>query len=37
MTFRTDAIIDRVEAGRLLAWRAHDRQKSVGLLPGRAD
>ena len=29
MTFRTDAIIDRVEAGRLLAWRAHDRQKQL--------
>ena len=28
MTFRTDAIIDRVEAGRLLAWRA-DRQKQL--------
>jgi hypothetical protein len=29
MTFRTDAIIDRVEVGRLLAWRAHDRQKQL--------
>jgi uncharacterized membrane protein len=29
MTFRTDAIIDRVEAGRLLHWRAHDRQKHL--------
>jgi hypothetical protein len=29
MTFRTDAIIDRVEAGRLLKWRAHDRQKQL--------
>ena len=29
MTFRTDAIIDRVEAGRLLEWRAHDRQKQL--------
>jgi hypothetical protein len=28
MTFRADAIIDRVEAGRLLEWRAHDRQSS---------
>jgi uncharacterized membrane protein len=29
MTFRTDATIDRVEPGRLLAWRAHDRQKQL--------
>jgi hypothetical protein len=29
MTFGTDAIIDRVEAGRLLRWRAHDRQKRL--------
>jgi uncharacterized membrane protein len=29
MTFRTDATIDRVEAGRLLEWRAHDRQKRL--------
>jgi uncharacterized membrane protein len=29
MTFRTDATIDRVEAGRLLQWRAHDRQKHL--------
>ena len=29
MTFRTDAIIDRVEAGRLLEWRAHDRRKQL--------
>lgn len=29
MTFRTDATIDRVEAGRLLEWRAHDRQKQL--------
>ena len=29
MTVRTDATIDRVEAGRLLAWRAHDRQKQL--------
>jgi hypothetical protein len=29
MTFRTDAIIDRVEAGRLLQWRAHDRQMQL--------
>ena len=29
MTFRTDAIIDRVEVGRLLEWRAHDRQKQL--------
>ena len=29
MTFRTDASIDRVEAGRLLEWRAHDRQKQL--------
>jgi uncharacterized membrane protein len=29
MTFRTDASIDRVEAGRLLQWRAHDRHKQL--------
>ena len=29
MTFRTDATIYRVEAGRLLAWRTHDRQKQL--------
>jgi hypothetical protein len=29
MTFRTDATIDRVEPGRLLEWRAHDRQKQL--------
>jgi hypothetical protein len=29
MIFRTDATIDRVEPGRLLAWRAHDRQKQL--------
>jgi Polyketide cyclase / dehydrase and lipid transport len=29
MTFRTDATIDRVDAGRLLEWRAHDRQKQL--------
>jgi hypothetical protein len=29
MSFRTDAIIAWVEAGRLLAWRAHDRQKQL--------
>jgi Polyketide cyclase / dehydrase and lipid transport len=29
MTFRTDAIIDRVETGRLLAWRAHDGTKRL--------
>jgi len=29
MTFRTDANLDRVEAGRLLEWRAHDRQKQL--------
>jgi hypothetical protein len=29
MTFRTEATIDRVEAGRLLQWRAHDRQKQL--------
>jgi uncharacterized membrane protein len=29
LTFRTDAIIDRVEAGRLLEWRAADRQKQL--------
>jgi uncharacterized membrane protein len=29
MTFRTDAIIDRVEPGRRLQWRAADRQKQL--------
>jgi hypothetical protein len=29
MTFRSDATIDRVQAGRLLEWRAHDRQKQL--------
>jgi hypothetical protein len=29
LTFRTDATIDRVEAGRLLVWHAHDRQKQL--------
>ena len=29
LTFRTDATIDQVEAGRLLAWRAHDRHKQL--------
>jgi uncharacterized protein YndB with AHSA1/START domain len=29
MTFRTDATIDRVEPGRRLWWRAHDRQKQL--------
>ena len=29
MIFRTDATIDRVEPGRLLEWRAHDRQKQL--------
>jgi hypothetical protein len=29
LTFRTDAVIDRVEVGRLLGWRAHDRQKQL--------
>jgi hypothetical protein len=29
MLFRTEATIDRVEAGRLLEWRAHDRQKQL--------
>jgi uncharacterized membrane protein len=29
LTFRTDATIDQVEAGRLLKWRAHDRQKQL--------
>lgn len=29
MTFRTDATIDRVETGRLLEWRAQDRQKQL--------
>jgi uncharacterized membrane protein len=29
LSFRTDAGIDRVEAGRLLTWHAHDRQKQL--------
>ena len=29
MIFRTDTTIERVEAGRLLQWRAHDRQKQL--------
>ena len=29
LTFRTDASIDRVEAGRLLEWHAQDRQKQL--------
>ena len=29
MTFRTDATIDRVEPGRRLHWRTHDRQKQL--------
>jgi uncharacterized membrane protein len=29
MTFITDATIDRVEPGRRLQWRAHDRQKQL--------
>jgi hypothetical protein len=29
MTFGTDATIDRVEAGRLLEWRAQDRQEQL--------
>ena len=29
MRFRTDATIDRVEPGRRLWWRAHDRQKRL--------
>lgn len=29
LAFRTDASIDRVEAGRLLEWHAHDRQKQL--------
>jgi hypothetical protein len=29
MTFRTDTTIDRVEPGRLLQWRAPDRQKQL--------
>jgi hypothetical protein len=29
LTFRTDASVDRVEAGRLLEWHAHDRQKQL--------
>jgi uncharacterized membrane protein len=29
LTFRTDASIDQVEAGRLLTWHAHDRQKHL--------
>ncbi len=28
-TFRADATIHRVDAGRLLEWRAHDRQKDL--------
>jgi hypothetical protein len=29
LSFRTDASIDRVEAGRLLTWYAQDRQKQL--------
>jgi uncharacterized membrane protein len=29
LTVRTNATIDRVEAGRLLQWRAHDQQKQL--------
>jgi hypothetical protein len=29
LSFRTDASIDRVEAGRLLTWHARDRQKQL--------
>ena len=29
LTLHTDASIDRVEAGRLLTWHAHDRQKQL--------
>jgi uncharacterized membrane protein len=29
LTFRIDASIDRVDAGRLLEWHAHDRQKQL--------
>jgi uncharacterized membrane protein len=29
ITFRTDATIDRIEPGRLLQWRAYDRQKQL--------
>ena len=29
MTFRTDAIINQIEPGRRLQWRAHDRQKRL--------
>jgi uncharacterized membrane protein len=29
VSFRTDATIDRVEPGRRLQWRAHDRQKRL--------
>jgi hypothetical protein len=29
LSFHTDASIDRVEAGRLLEWHAHDRQKQL--------
>jgi Polyketide cyclase / dehydrase and lipid transport len=29
LPFRTDATIDQVEAGRLLHWCAHDRQKEL--------
>jgi uncharacterized membrane protein len=32
MTFRTHATIHRVEPGRLLQWRAHDRQNSCKAL-----
>src|SRR4029453_14062505 len=29
LSFHPDASIDRVEAGRLLEWHAHDRQKQL--------
>jgi uncharacterized membrane protein len=29
LSFRTDASVDRVEAGRLLEWHAHDRHKQL--------
>jgi uncharacterized membrane protein len=29
LSFRTDATVDRVEPGRRLQWRAHDRQKQL--------
>jgi hypothetical protein len=29
LSFRTDASIDRVEAGRLLTWHAHDRHRQL--------